>query len=116
MALTVFNRLYRRLGPRYPAVFLTVELQSAFLIAAGTLGLFSFYYNASADDYLRILVGMMILVAVAVGITLARTLPLMRPIQEWIAGARDEEQTERAWAAGVYLPLELIRRDLAIRF
>ena len=114
MALTVFNRLYRRLGRSYPVVFLTLELQSAFVITAATLGLFSFYYNASADDYLRILVGLMILVAVAVGITLARTLPLMRPIQEWIAGARDEEQTEKAWAAGVYLPLELIRRDLAI--
>ena len=114
MALTVFNRLYRRLGPRYPAVFLTVELQSAFLIAAATLGLFSFYYNASAHDYLKILVGIVLLVAVAVGITLARTLPLMRPIQEWIAGARDAEQTQKAWEAAVCLPLELIRRDLGI--
>ncbi len=114
MALTVFNRLYRRLGPRYPAVFLTVELQSAFLIAAGTLGLFSFYYNASADDYLKILVGIVLLVAVAVGITLARTLPLMRPVQEWIAGARDAQQTQKAWEAAVCLPLELIRRDLGV--
>jgi adenylate cyclase len=114
VALTVFNRLYRRLGRSYPVVFLTLEMQSAFLIAAGTLGLFSFYYNASAHDYLKILVGMMILVAVAVGITLGRTLPLMRPVQEWIAGARDEEQTEKAWASAVCLPLELIRRDLGI--
>jgi adenylate cyclase len=114
VALTVFNRLYRRLGRSYPVVFLILEMQSAFVITAATLGLFSFYYNASAHDYLRILVGMMILVAVAVGITLGRTLPLMRPIQEWIAGARDEEQTEKAWASAVCLPLELILRDLAI--
>ncbi len=100
MALTVFNRLYRRLGRSYPVVFLTVELQSAFVITAATLGLFSFYYNASADDYLKILVGLMILVAVAVGITLARTLPLMRPIQEWIAGARDERADREGVGGG----------------
>jgi adenylate cyclase len=114
MALTVFNRLYRRLGRTYPVAFLTIELQSAFVITAATLGLFSFYYNASAHDYLKILVVTMVLVALAVTITIVRTMPLMRPIQEWIAGARDEEQTHEAWAAAVCLPLELIRRDLAI--
>jgi adenylate cyclase len=114
MALTVFNRLYRRLGRTYPVAFLTIELQSAFVITAATLGLFSFYYNASASDYLRILVVTMILVAVAVAITIVRTLPVMRPIQEWIGGARDEEQTQKAWEAAVCLPLELIRRDLGI--
>ena len=102
MALTVFNRLYRRLGRSYPVVFLTLELQSAFVITAATLGLFSFYYNASTDDYLRILVGL------AdphrgwrSGSPSPARCPLMRPIQEWIAGARDEEQTEKAWAAAV---------------
>jgi adenylate cyclase len=114
MALTVFNRMYRRLGRRYPAVFLTIELQSAFVIAAATLGLFSFYYNASAHDYLKIVVVLMILVAVAVAITIVRTLPRMRPIRDWIGGARDEEQTHEAWAAAVCLPLELIRRDLGV--
>jgi adenylate cyclase len=114
MALTVFNRLYRRLGRSYPVVFLILEMQSAFLITAGTLGLFSFYYNASAHDYLKILVVTMILVALAVAITIVRMLPQIRPIQEWIAGARDEEQTHKAWAAAVGLPLELIRSDIWI--
>ena len=101
MALTVFNRLYRRLGRTYPVVFLTIELQSAFVITAATLGLFSFYYNASAHDYLRILVVTMILVALAVGITIVRTLPLMRPIQEWIAGARDTKYVAEAHRLGL---------------
>ena len=34
--------LYRKLGPRYPAVFVTAELQSAFLVATGAVALFSF--------------------------------------------------------------------------
>ena len=55
MAVPVLTRLYRRLGRFYPPVFLTVELQSAFVIAAATLGLFSFYYDASTGDYMKIL-------------------------------------------------------------
>src|SRR5204863_306926 len=54
MALPALSRLYRRLGRRYPYVFLTIELQSAFAVTAATLALFSFYYNASTADYLRI--------------------------------------------------------------
>src|SRR5256885_9337240 len=112
MALTVFNRLYRRLGRSYPVAFLILEMQSAFVITAATLGLFSFYYNASAHNYLKILVVTMILVAVAVAITIVHALPLMRPIQEWIDGARHEEQTQKTWQAAVGLPLELTRRDV----
>ena len=37
--------LYRKLGRHYPAVFITLELQSAFLIATGAVALFSFYYD-----------------------------------------------------------------------
>ena len=40
--------LYRRLGARYPLVFLALELQTALLIVAATLALFTFYYEA--DD------------------------------------------------------------------
>ena len=90
----ILTRLYRRLGRSYPYVFLTVELQSAFLITAATLGLFSFYYDASTGDYLKIL-------AVSLGLTAARGVDhpashlsrSMRPIKEWLAGSRDAEAT-----------------------
>jgi adenylate cyclase len=114
MALPVFTRLYRRLGRLYPPVFLTVELQSAFVIAAATLGMFSFYYDASVEDYLWVLVVSLGLTGLAVAITIARTMPLMRPIINWIAGDRSEEQTLEAWSAAVGLPLGLIRRDVAV--
>ena len=104
MALPVLTRLYRRLGHRYPYVFLTVELQSAFVITAATLGLFSFYYDASTGDYLLVLAVSMGLTALAVSITLLRTYPLLGPIAEWLAGSRDAEHTGRAWAAAVGLP------------
>ncbi|HSF01872.1 MAG TPA: adenylate/guanylate cyclase domain-containing protein [Solirubrobacterales bacterium] len=114
MSVPVLARFYRRLGRFYPVVFLTVELQSAFVIAAATLGLFSFYYDASFTDYVEILAVAMALTAIAVGITIVRTVPLMRPISEWIGGSRDEQQTLEAWSAAVGLPLGLIRRDVAV--
>ena len=42
--------MYRKLGARYPAVFVTLELQSAFLIGAGAVALIGFYYEADKDD------------------------------------------------------------------
>ncbi|MGH2965948.1 MAG: adenylate/guanylate cyclase domain-containing protein [Solirubrobacterales bacterium] len=110
----ILTRLYRRLGRSYPYVFLTIELQSAFLITAATLGLFSFYYDAPTGDYLKILAVSLVLTAAAVWITLLRTYPLVRPIKEWLAGSRDAEATERAWRAAVSLPLSLIRRDVSV--
>jgi adenylate cyclase len=112
MALPALSRLYRRLGRHYPYAFLTIELQSAFVITAATLGLFSFYYNASTADYVKVIVVALALTGAAVVITLVRTFPLMRPIRDWLGGTRDADSTTRAWAAAVALPLNLIRRDL----
>jgi hypothetical protein len=112
MALPALSRLYRRLGRFYPYAFLTIELQSAFVITAATLGLFTFYYNASAHDYVKVIVVALALTGLAVLITLIRTFPLMRPIRDWLGGQRDERSTARAWAAAVALPLNLIRHDL----
>jgi class 3 adenylate cyclase len=112
VTVPILTRLYRSLGRSYPYVFLAVEMQSAFVITAATLGLFSFYYNASFHDYMKILVVSLALTGTAVIVTLIRTFPLMRPIKEWLAGKRDGESTQRAWSAAVCLPLNLIRRDL----
>ncbi len=105
---------YRRLGRYYPAVFLTVELQSAFLVAAGTLAVFSFYYESVASKYLIIFAITMGLSALAIGYVLFRSLPLTRPIQRWIGGERDPESTGEAWGAAVSLPLDLVKRYVAI--
>src|SRR3954453_17524810 len=112
MALPALSRLYRRLGRFYPYAFLTIELQSAFVITAATLGLFGFYYNASTGDYLKVLGVGLFLTGVAVATTLVRTFPLIRPVADWIGGSRGPESTRTAWTAAVVLPLNLIRRDL----
>jgi class 3 adenylate cyclase len=114
MALPLLNWLYRKLGKHYPAAFLTAELQSAYVIVAATLGLFTFFYDASAGDYLKTLAVVEALTVVAVWLTLARTYPRLTPIREWIAGSRGEDSTARAWSAAVGLPLHLLRYDVKI--
>ncbi len=114
MALPVWTLLYRRFGARYPGFFLTLELQTAFLLTAGTLGVFTFFYDAPASDYWRTLAVVEALTVIAVIKTLRRTYPRLEPIRDWIAGARDDDSTARAWVAAVNLPLHLVRADITI--
>ena len=103
--------LYRKLGPRYPAVYLLLELQSAFLIGAGAVALIGFYYEADKSDVLTVIALTCALTAVAIALVAARILRRVGPLRRWIAGDRGPAETERAWQVAVNLPLELIRRD-----
>jgi adenylate cyclase len=103
--------LYRKLGRHYPAAFITVELQSAFVVAAGAVALFSFYYSAEKGDFLKILLITLGLTAVALAWVLSRMLKRMRPLQAWIGGERSAEDTARAWRLAVHLPMIMARRD-----
>ncbi len=114
MALPIWGMLYRRLGTRYAGFFLTLELLSAFVIVAGTLWLFSFFYDAETAAWLRTLVVVEGLTVLGVSLTLYRVYPRLRPINAWVGGERDQESTARAWSAAVGLPLNLIRADLKI--
>jgi adenylate cyclase len=106
--------LYRKLGRRYPSVFITVELQSAFFVATGAVALFSFYYSVSGDDFLKVLAVTLGLTGIGVGFVLARVLKRLRPLTAWIAGDRTSETTADAWHRAVNLPIEMIRRDFYV--
>ena len=106
--------LYRKLWRRYPAFFITVELQSAFLIATGAVALFSFYYDVSSGDFLKILAITLGLTAVGISFTIVRVLRRLQPLTAWIGGARSSEETAEAWHAAVNLPILLIRRDFLV--
>jgi class 3 adenylate cyclase len=105
---------YRKLGRRYPSAFITVELQSAFLVATGAVALFSFYYSVSGHDFLKILAVTLGLTAIGVGFVLARVLKRLRPLTAWIAGDRSSEKTAEAWHLAVNLPIQLVRRDFYV--
>jgi class 3 adenylate cyclase len=104
--------MYRRLGARYPRVFVTLELQSAFLIGLGAVALIGFYYEADRSDVLKVMGLTCVLTAIAIAIVLSRIYRRVGPLERWIAGERGADETERAWRTAVGLPLELIRRDL----
>src|SRR5918994_522319 len=114
MAMGALDFLYRKLGSSYPFAFLMLELQSAFVITAGTIFLFSFYYDAPKDDYLLVGFVAMVLTAQVIAFTLFRLYPRMKPIQNWIRGRRGPEETQQAWRAAIDMPLRMVRQDLAI--
>ena len=103
--------MYRKLGARYPAVFITLELQSAFVIGAGAVALIGFYYEADKADVLKVILLTCVLTAIAIAIVLRRIFARLGPLSGWIAGDRGPTQTEEAWRTAVGLPLALIRRD-----
>jgi adenylate cyclase len=116
MALGAFTWLYRRLGSWYPPVYLTLELQTAFLVTAGTLALFTFYWDMSQHDFVVILLIALALTAVAVALNLVRTYPLLKPIRRWIEGDRTDQASNEAWVAAIGLPMDLIKRDMVFPF
>ena len=114
MVAGVITFLYRRLGKRYPLVFMAAELQTALFIVAGTLALVAFYFDGSTSEYLTILAVALVLTEGAIFASLWRAFPQIRPLSAWIDGKRDDESTHRAWSAAISLPILLIRRDLPI--
>jgi class 3 adenylate cyclase len=114
MAVGAMTSLYRRLGGWYPLAFLAAVLQTSLFIVAGTLALFTFYFEGSTSEYLMVLAIALVLAEIAIVATVLRTRPALRPLAAWIEGERDPESTQRAWSAAVSMPIYLIRRDLPL--
>lgn len=106
--------LYRKLGRHYPAAFITAELQTAFLVGAGAVALFGFYYEVSTSEFLAILAITEGLTAVALAWVIARVLKRIRPLKAWIGGARSPDETAEAWHVAVNLPMDMIRWDFFV--
>jgi class 3 adenylate cyclase len=103
---------WRRLGARYFAALFLWELASAFVIAAGTVGLLSLYQRMSFEQYAHIVLlsWACILAGLALGIWGGR--PRALPLLQWARGPRGHEGAEAAWRAGLSLPVEIITRAL----
>jgi class 3 adenylate cyclase len=107
---------YGRLGRLYPVVFVAVELQSAWLVSLGTLGIFSLYYEAEFSDF-AIQAGIVLaLTGVAIAIAIFRHVRYVRPLRRWIASEDrdDPDLAGEAWATAVGLPRLVISRDMKV--
>ena len=114
MLFAPFDWLYRRLGARYPKVFVALELQAAFLVTIGTVALLGSYYDGSLGEFGLLLGIALVLTAISIAVGMIRILPRLEPISVWIDGDRDEASSERAWLAAVSLPLNLVRDEIVI--
>jgi len=111
MAVTALRWAYRRLGRFYPRVFLVLELQTVYPVILGTYGLFSFYYDGTASEFFTLFGITCGLAAIAIAIACMRTFPMLRPLERWIEGERDDQATAAAWAAAVSFPWRMIRTN-----
>ena len=106
---------YRRLGKRYPAAFMAVELQTAWFITVGLLALLNLYYDAPSDELWLVLGISLALTGITVMVAMVRSIRYLRPVRDWIAGDRnDPELATRAWSTAVGMPLELLRREMKL--
>ena len=114
MAVTALRWAYRRLGRHYPRVFLVLELQTVYPVILGTYALFSFYYDGTAGEFFKLFGLTCALAALAIAISCFRTFPMLRPLERWIEGARDERSTAEAWAAAISFPWRMIRSNVFV--
>jgi adenylate cyclase len=111
----VFTWFYRRLGRRYPAVFMAVELQTAWFITIGLLALLNLYYDVPDNDLLLVLAITLGLTGLTVTVAFLRALGYLRPLAAWIESDRqDTDLAAQAWETAVGLPLEVVRRDMKL--
>ena len=81
---------------------MALELQTAYPIILGTYALFSFYYEGDAGTFFTLFGITRALAAVSIVIACVKTFPLLRPVEAWIAGERDEQGDRRGRAAAVW--------------
>ena len=108
--------LYRRLGSHYPVVYIALEIQSAWLISLGTLGIFSLYYEAPFSEFALQAAVVLGLTGLAILVAVIRHARYVRPLKRWIASAdRDDPQLAgEAWATAVGLPLRVTSKDMKL--
>ena len=114
MAVTALRWAYRRLGRHYPRVFLVLELQTVYPVILGTYALFSFYYDGDTGEFFTLFGITCALAAIAIVIACFRTFPMLKPLELWIAGARDDRATTAAWASAVSFPWRMIRSNVFV--
>lgn len=103
--------LYRRVGKHYPAVFFLLQLSVGLFVTAGTLWVITFYYDASWEEFIDLLLIAEALTVAFLSVGYAKVIPRLRPVKAWINGVRDQRTTLEAWDAAVNLPIRVLRRD-----
>ncbi|MCW2951373.1 MAG: adenylate/guanylate cyclase with integral rane sensor [Conexibacter sp.] len=106
----VLRYAYARLGRRYPLTAVVLQFQVAHLVVLGGIVLLRLFQPMSGRTFAVLLVVAELLVALdnVSSTRLARR--LLRPVDAWLAGARDRTATTDAWRALAAMPSDYTRR------
>ena len=103
-----FGRAYRRLGPRYFALYLVFEVVSALVVCLATVGIFSLYTETTAGEFWRVVAVAEGTVTVALGYGLVRTWRHARPVIDWVRAGGPERDALAVWRCAVAMPRQLV--------
>ena len=103
----VLERLYRRLGERYPTAFVAGELLAAFPLGLAGVALLSVYVDMSTGEFVAMVLWTWAVSSIAIAITIARAHRRLEPVRAWIRGDRSRERTVEAWRTAVALSLDV---------
>ena len=109
MLRTPLQRLYERLGPRYPRVALVFAFVLEYFVVGGGVLLLNLYVDISLHTFWRIALVSAVLVSLEVGAALWLGYRLVRPADRWLVGQRTPDTALAAWSALAGLPVDLLR-------
>lgn len=110
MLVSFALRAYARLGRRYFTAVLVAEWVLSFVVVIGGVGALTLYEPMAADEFLRIALVTVGVLAVENAFATWIARDMLRPVKRWLAGARDDEATVSAWRALAELPIAFLRR------
>ncbi len=104
------------LGPRYPVVFIVLELQAAFIVTAGACLLLTAYVDFPSGEFLRFLIFAEAVVALTMLMATVRIGSYLRCVKSWLAGNKGPAQTIEAWQAAISMPANFLRKAKIVPF
>jgi adenylate cyclase len=108
---SLFERAYRRLGPRYPSRALFLVLQLNYVVILVAVAAVAFNIDMSTGEFVRLVLVAWILELVHDLLALRVIHDMTRPVVDWLEGGRTDEATSAAWQAAASLPWDFLRRD-----
>ncbi len=110
MVISLARRSYGRLGRRYFALVGALEWVLSFVVTLGGVAVLLLYEEMSLTDFVRI--ALVAVGALAVENLMATWVArgMLRPVERWLDGTRDEGSTVAAWRALAELPIAFLRR------
>ncbi len=103
------QRLYDKLGPRYPRAVLALVFPLSFFVVAGGLLLLNLYVEISLETFWRIVLVAAVLEVFELGAALWLAFRLAAPADPWLRGERRPDTAMAAWGALAALPMDLLR-------